>query len=245
MELTPIPLEVVRPPKDDLYAKIQASPLTLEEHDVVAISSKVVAIGQGRCVSKEGIDTNELIQKEADLFLDKKLVPGQFVTHTLKNGTLIPNAGIDPLGEYYVLWPESPKETAEELLSWFKREYNVTNLYLVLTDSRSVFLRRGVVGMAVSFAGFEPVYDNRERSDLLGEKSSGSQTNIPDALAASAVFVMGEANEGTPIVRIRNAPYVRESQTGKRQGFNTYEFSMEEDIFAPFMKDLPWQKGGE
>jgi len=244
MELTPIAIETVRPPKDDLLSKIRASSLTLKDHDVIAISSKVVAIGQGRCVPKEGVDQDNLIQQEADLYLERSTVPGGFVMHTLKNGTLIPNAGIDPFGEHYVLWPENPKQTAEKLLAWFKEEYECEHLYLILTDSRSVFLRRGVVGMAVAWAGFEPVYDNRMRTDLLGNQSGGSQTNIPDSLAAAAVFVMGEANEGTPLVRIRNAPYVAQPQTERKKEFNTFEFPIEEDIFAPFMKNLPWKKGG-
>lgn len=245
MELTPIRIETLIPPKDDLLAKIKASSLTLEEHDVIAISSKVVAIGQGRCIPQKGVDQDALIKEHADEYLERSLVPGGFVMHTIKSGTLIPNAGIDPFGGYYVLWPEDPKKTAEELLAWFKQEYGLEHLYLILTDSRSVFLRRGVIGMAVAWAGFEPVYDNRMRADLLGEKSSGSQTNVPDALAAAAVFVMGEANEGTPLVRIRNAPYVANPQTGRKEDFNTFEFSKEEDIFAPFMRDLPWKKGGQ
>ncbi|HEY0010954.1 MAG TPA: coenzyme F420-0:L-glutamate ligase [Candidatus Paceibacterota bacterium] len=244
MEITPIALATLMPPKDDLYAKIRASALTLEEHDVIAISSKVVAIGQGRCVPQEGTDADELIRREADAYLDKDVVPGKFVTHTLKGGTLIPNAGIDPFAGYYVLWPEDPQGAAEEMLAWFKKEYGRKNLYLIITDSRSVFLRRGVVGMAIAWAGFEPVYDNRVRKDLLGHASGGSQTNVPDALAAAAVFVMGEANEGTPLVRMRGVPYVREAQTGRKEDFNTYTFGIEEDIFAPFLKDVPWKKGG-
>lgn len=243
MELTPVYVETLQPPKDDLFAKIKASALSLQEHDVIAISSKVVAIGQGRCVAKDSVDADELIRTEADQYLDKKLTPGEFVTHTLKEGILIPNAGIDPLGDYYILWPEHPMQTAEEILAWCKSEYGIQNLSLIITDSRSVFLRRGVIGMAIAWSGFEPVYDNRLRTDMLGHKSGGSQTNVPDALAASAVFVMGEANEGTPLVRIRNAPYIREQNIAKREEFSSYTFSMEEDIFAPFMKDLPWQKG--
>lgn len=244
MEITPFKIETLVPPKDDLYTKILASDLTLEEHDVIAISTKVVSIGQGRCVPKEGADMDALIQVEADQYLERAETPGGFVMHTITNGTLMANAGIDPFAGYFVLWPENPKKTAEELLAWLKKEYEKEHLYLVLTDSRSVFLRRGVIGMAVAWAGFEPIYDNRVREDLLGFPSGGSQTNIPDSLAASAVFVMGEANEGTPLVRIRNAPYLKDAQTGKREEFNTFEFGMEEDIFAPFMRDLPWKERG-
>ncbi|MES2225427.1 MAG: coenzyme F420-0:L-glutamate ligase [Patescibacteria group bacterium] len=243
MEITPFHIDTLVPPKDDLLAKIRASALTLEEHDVIALSTKVVSIGQGRCVPKEGNDLDTLIASEADLYLERSETPGGFVMHTITGGMLMANAGIDPFAGYCVLWPEDPKKTAEDLLAWFKKTYEKENLYLVLTDSRSVFLRRGVIGMAVVWAGFEPVYDNRVQKDLLGFPNGGSQTNVPDSLAASAVFCMGEANEGTPLVRMRNVPYVRESQTGRKQQFNTFEFGMEEDIFAPFLRNLPWKKG--
>ncbi|HYE22868.1 MAG TPA: coenzyme F420-0:L-glutamate ligase [Candidatus Paceibacterota bacterium] len=244
MEITPIHIDTLVPPKDDLYAKIKASSLTLEEHDVIVISSKVVAIGEGRCVLKEGTDVDALVAAEAGAYLAREHTPGGFVMHTITNGTLIPNAGIDPFGDYYVLWPEDPQRSADRLLTWFKETYQKEHLYLVLTDSRSVFLRRGVVGMAVAWAGFEPIYDNRMRHDLTGAATSGSQTNLPDSLAAAAVLVMGEANEGTPLVRIKNAPYVSTTQIGKRSEGNSFTFPVEEDIFAPFMKDLPWQQGG-
>lgn len=191
----------------------------------------------------DSIRPDELIKQEADWYLERDTVPGGFVIHTMKDGSLIPNAGVDPFAGYRVLWPERPQEAAAELLAWFKKEYQKEHLYLVLTDSRSVFLRRGVVGMAVAWAGFEPVYDNRVRKDLLGHDSGGSQTNVADSLAAAAVFVMGEANEGTPLVRVRNAPYLREPQISRKKKFNSFQFSIEEDIFAPFLKNAPWKKG--
>lgn len=242
MEVTPFKLEVVRPPQDDLLAKIKTSALTLQEGDVVALSSKVVAIWQGRCVLRADTDKDELIKAHADLYLERNQVPGDFVMHTIVDGVFMPSSGIDPFGDYYVLWPEKPKETAVELLEWFKKEYRVEKLYLVLTDSRSVMLRRGVVGMAVSWAGFEPLYDNRMRTDLVGVASGGSQTNLPDSIAAAAVLAMGEANEQTPLARLRGVPYVGEEYKAKYKDFNSFEFKMDEDIFAPFLK-VPWKKG--
>ncbi len=244
MEITSFRIETVLPPKDDLLTKIKNSDLTLEEHDVIAISTKVVSIWKGRCLLAEGINKDDLIKQEAEMYLERSEVPGEYVMHTITEGLLMPSAGIDPFAGYFVLWPENPKVVAEELLAWFKETYKREHLYVVLTDSRSVFLRRGVVGIALAWAGFEPLYDDRVRKDLLGHASGGSQTNVPDSLAASAVLVMGEANEQTPIVRIRNAPYVREKQTGRKKVFNTFEFTMNEDLFAPFMNRLPWKRGG-
>lgn len=244
MEVTPFKLEVLKPPKDDLHSKIKASELTLEEHDCIAVSSKVVSIWQGRCVPRDKNEKEELVKKEADWYLDLPAQAGEPMTHgvlhTIKNGILIPNAGIDPFGGHYVLWPEKPKETAEELLSWFKKEYKIENLYVVIVDSRSVLMRQGAVGIALSWAGFNPLYDNRKRTDLLGFDSGGTQTNLPDGLASAAALAMGEANEQTPIARIRGLRFLPNEKPSPDQ----FEISIEEDLFAPFLKNPNWRKGG-
>lgn len=242
MEITSFTVATLRPPKDDLFSKIKASSLTLQEGDVIALSSKVVAIHQGRCVPYDRTHKDELIQQEADLYLERSQTPGGWVMHTVKGGILIASSGIDPFANHYVLWPENPKRTTEDLLAWFKREYKLEKLYLVLTDSHSTPMRRGVVGIAIAWAGFDPLYDNRVTVDLLGHPSGGSQTNLPDAIAAAAVLVMGEQNEGTPLVRLRNVPYIGTPYAAHKAAAQSYEVPMNEDIFAPFLKQN-WKKG--
>jgi len=240
MEITAFSIDVLHPPKDDLFSKIKASKLTLEEGDVVAISSKVVSISEGRCVERDFTKKDDLVKQEAEWYIPREDMRDGAVVHTITNGILIPSAGIDPLGQYYVLWPQNPQKSAEELLAWFKETYNIKNLYLIMTDSRSVFLRKGVVGIALAWAGFEPLFSNKNRIDILGTPSGGSQTNIPDSLAATASFVMGEANEQTPIVRIRRAPFIGDSEHVSTDSFAS---SIEEDLFEPFLKNVGWQKG--
>lgn len=243
MEIIPFRIDILKPPQDDLLSKIKSSPLSLKEHDVVAVSSKVVSIWQGRCVLKSTITKDELTKKEAEMFLERSETPGGAVMHTITNGVLIPSAGIDPFGDYFVLWPEKPQETAEKLLEWFKKEYGIKNLYLVITDSRSHPLRQGVTGFALAWAGFAPLHDGRNRKDLLGATSGGSQVNLPDSIAAAAVLAMGEANEQTPLARLRDVPYLSEQDPGLAQK-EEFEISMEKDIFAPFLKGVKWQRGG-
>jgi F420-0:gamma-glutamyl ligase len=238
MDITPFQLEILAPPQDDLLLKIKTSALTLAEGDCIAIASKVVAIHQGRCVPRNVSKKEELIRREADFYLDEPMKDG--VIHTIKNGLLIANAGIDPFGGYHVLWPKQPKETAEELLAWFKKEYRRKELYLLVVDSRSVMMRQGAVGIALAWAGFPPLYDNRKRKDLLGFDSGGTQTNLPDSLAAAAALAMGEANEQTPLARIRGVTYL----TNPKASPDEFEISIEKDIYAPFLKDKKWKKGG-
>lgn len=246
MEIIPVRLDVLHPPKDDLFSKIEQSGMSPEEHDVIAVSSKVVSIAEGRCVPKESREQKEaLIQKESDWYLPREHVPDGHVIHTISRNQLVASAGIDPFGGHYILWPENPMRSAEELCAWFRKEYKKEHLYTVITDSKSMPMRRGVVGCAIGWAGFDPLFDNRDRHDLTGQKSGGSQTNVADSLAVAAVLGMGEANEQTPVAIIRRAPYVQARHTPRRKRFTSYEVPREEDIFAPFLNAVPWKKGGK
>jgi F420-0:gamma-glutamyl ligase len=238
MDITAFKTGLLTPPKDDLLSKIKASELLLQEGDCIAIASKVVAIHQGRCVARNRAAKVELVKQEADFYLDEPENAG--VIHTIKNGTLIGNAGIDPLGDFYILWPEKPKETAEGLLSWFKKEYGIQNLALVIVDSRSVLMRQGAVGIALAWTGFNPLYDNRNRIDLLGTKTGGTQTNLPDSLAAAAALAMGEANEQTPLAVIRGVEYLAHPKPSP----DAFEVPLEQDLYAPFLRNKNWRKGG-
>ena len=149
-----------------------------------------------------------LAKADASLFLPRREVPGEAVAHSITHRQLSVSAGIDPFGAYYVLWPEDPMRSAKRWHDWLTAQYLVTNLGVIITDSKSMPLRRGVVGGAIAWAGFDPLYDNRSRTDLMGTKNGGSQINVADALAAGAVLAMGEGNEQTPVVVVKDAPYV-------------------------------------
>ena len=58
---------------DNLYKILDQSLPLLKERDILAISSKIISICQGRVIKKDGKITKEnLIKKEADLILPKK-----------------------------------------------------------------------------------------------------------------------------------------------------------------------------
>jgi len=177
------------------------------------------------------------------------LVPGGHVMHTMKNGVLIPSAGIDEsnAGDYFILWPEQPQKIAAMLRRWFCRAYGLRQLGVIITDSRSMPLRRGVIGVAIGWAGFSPLYDYRGKKDLFGRTLRVSQANVADALAAAAVLAMGEGAEQTPLTIIRGAPHLRffsrEPRTEKRT-HQSFIVPMREDLFAPFLRGVRWKRGG-
>jgi F420-0:gamma-glutamyl ligase len=242
MEVTPIKTRTLSSPQDDLLEAIRASALAPRDGDCIAITSKVVSIWQGRCVPIDPTDTEQrdnLAKQEATLYVDRTHTRSTNL-FTITNNTLINKAGIDASNSngHYILLPEKPHEVAERLLAWCKETYNVATLYVVITDSVSVPLRRGVVGRAIAWAGFDPLVSHHYR-DLCGKQYAG-HTNLADALAAAAVLVMGETNACTPLALIRNAPHLS-PETAHHEP--PYEVSMQEDFFAPFLTRVPWKNG--
>jgi F420-0:gamma-glutamyl ligase len=174
----------------------------LHEKDIIIITSKVVAITQGRIKtvsSKE--DFNKLVKEEADF-----LIGGKEVTLTKKNNIFIPWAGIDQSNipkNKAVLWPDQPFETAFKILKELKSLYKVKKLGLIITDSTCMPLRRGVTAVTIGYAGFQGVKDLRGSKDLYGKKMPLSQQNMADMIAVSAHLVMGEGTEQMPFAIVK------------------------------------------
>src|SRR5579859_5558853 len=85
----------------------------LGENSIIAISSKIVAICEGRIVKPEGVDKDSLAQKEADMYLPR--TSNKYgVMVSIKNGMFIASSGIDESNGngYFVLWPKDPQASA-------------------------------------------------------------------------------------------------------------------------------------
>ena len=109
----------------------------------------------------------------------------------------------------------------------------MSRLGVVLTDSHCNPLRRGTVGIAIGFYGFEPLEDYRGRSDLFGRPLGVTVSNRPDAMAAAPVGLMGEGAECVPAVVLRDWPGLTFNDEAGTDGFF---LSPEEDIYAPLLE---------
>lgn len=248
MLIETVKTRILHPPKDDLLEAIANSDLKVRERDIIAVTSKVVAIWQGRCILQEKVaDKDTLIKQEAELYLDRKNVPGNHVIFTIKANLLVPSSGIDASNAagYYILWPEKVMETARDLLAWFKKLYRVQELGVIITDSHSTPFRRGIVGIALGWAGFDPLYDYRQTVDLFGRMLKISQSNVADALATATVLVMGEGDEQTPLALVRDIPRIHFGDPSLGVGENSFVVPLREDIYAPFYTNISWKKGGK
>ncbi|MEM1728209.1 MAG: coenzyme F420-0:L-glutamate ligase [Candidatus Jordarchaeales archaeon] len=202
---------------------IRRARIKLRDHDILVITSKVVSVSEGRIVSLKEVKPSEkavklseqcglppefveVVLKEADEVYG--CVYGALLT--LRKGVLQANAGVDrsnaPPG-YVILPPKDPTESARKIR---KKVIEKTGkkVAVLIVDSRVQPLRLGNTGIALGVAGFEPVIDERGKSDIYGERLKITRRAIADCIAAAAEIIMGERNEKTPVVLVRNAPVV-------------------------------------
>lgn len=236
------------PPKDDLFSFIKESfsDVNLKEKSIIVIASKIVSIWQGRCLKINSIENkDDLIKKEADLYLDRDKVPQGYVMLTVKDNILIPTAGIDESNGngYFILWPKNPFQAAKQIYDFIKENYHLNNLGIIIADSHCTPSRRGTTGISIAYYGFYPVKDYRGTKDIFGREMKISQSNIADSLSASAVFVMGEGNEQTPIAIIEDINFIKFEEFNPKNS-NPLEIDRDDDIYTPLLKAIKWRKGG-
>ena len=243
MIIKPIKTRKFLPPRDDLWDLLSSSIKSLEEKSILVITSKLVSISEGRCI-KTDLGKDELAKKEADSYLPREYVPGEWFLHTLKNGHLIASSGIDKSNSngYFILWPKNPQKSAEKIWKFLREKYSVKKIGVIISDSHSIPLHRGLVGMCIGFFGFIPLRDYRGKKDIFGNKLLMSQTNIPDSLSASAVFEMGEGSEQTPLAIITDLDSKVKFTKLKAEN-EPFQVPFKEDLFYPFLKSVPWKKG--
>jgi coenzyme F420-0:L-glutamate ligase len=252
MKFIPVKTRAMLPPRDDLYRVLDASLPRLREGDVLFIASKILAIHQGRCVKINpyahggalGESQKErLIKKEAEWYAHSHLRSWKNLYLSIKENTLIANAGIDESNAngYYILWPRHSSAAAKEIKKYLQKKFRIKKLAVVITDSHIVPLRRGTFGISIGFSGLEPLYDYRGTPDIFGRIIQHTTKNIVDVLAAVAVMVMGEGNERTPLVILRGAAEKFVVFTNK----DTHRKSVvapRDDLYAPLWKPLKKSK---
>jgi coenzyme F420-0:L-glutamate ligase/coenzyme F420-1:gamma-L-glutamate ligase len=187
--------------------------------DVFVIAQKIVSKAEGRVVKLADVNPSEkaktlarktdkdprlveLILGEADEVVRYRkdvLV----VAHRL--GIVHANAGIDRSNvdseDVVLLLPEAPDASAREIRKGLEARYGV-RLGVVISDSTGRAWRIGTVGLAIGASGVETVQDLVGRPDLFGRPLEATVIGHGDELAAAASIIMGQADEGIPVVLI-------------------------------------------
>ena len=224
MQVFPVQTRIIVPEDnfvDVLLESLEASKLLLLDNDIITIAETPLGTTEGRVVKLSEVQVSdeakklgeiydllpevaELIIQEADEILGG--IPR--VVLTIKNNTLMANAGVDksniPPGHASLL-PLDSRASADRIRTEIKKRIGKT-IGVMVIDSRTQPLRVGNIGMALGVAGFRPVADDRGRHDLFGNEMRITRRAIADNLASACTAVMGESDESVPIALIRDAP---------------------------------------
>lgn len=201
--------------------------LSLQAGDVFVIAQKIVSKAEGRRVPLDSVQPSpraqqlaveaqkdprlmELVLRESKDFLRVK--PGVVIVED-KRGFIMANAGVDQSNmdpadsvETALLLPEDPDASARALRDDLIAARGV-DLGVLIIDSFGRPWRNGVTGVAIGVAHVPALIDMRGRRDRHGRELKVTQVAAADELAAAASLVMGQADEGLPVVLARGFPY--------------------------------------
>ncbi|PIS09697.1 putative folate metabolism gamma-glutamate ligase [Candidatus Beckwithbacteria bacterium CG10_big_fil_rev_8_21_14_0_10_34_10] len=246
MKVTAIKTPIVKK-NDNLLDIIRDSIKTIPENSVLVITSKIISYCQGRIVKKALGGRNEkhsLVRQEADLYLEPSYSQYKMML-TIKNSTLAVNAGIDESNadDGYVLWPNRIQKTTNKIWRFLKKNYHLKKVGVIITDSKTIPLRWGVIGTAISHCGFKALYDYRGKEDLFGRKVKMSQANVVEGIAVSAVLEMGEVAEKNPLCLVQNIKRIKfQNRPPTKKELEDLKVSPKDDVFGPLLTSVDWVK---
>lgn len=246
MKVYPIKTHKIFPNTDkDIFNVLDKYIHGLKENTVLAVTSKIVAICEGRFVKMEDVDKRDLIYQEASLVIPPEK-NSYNVSLTVKNNLLIAGAGIDESNGngYYILLPKDPQQSTNKIREYLLKKFNLNRFGIVITDSRTTPLRWGVTGVAIAYSGFKALKDYVGSKDLFGRKFKFEKLNLADCLATSAVLVMGEGSEQTPLAVLEDIPALEfQDKNPTKKELDNLKISLKDDIYATLLESAPWEKG--
>jgi coenzyme F420-0:L-glutamate ligase / coenzyme F420-1:gamma-L-glutamate ligase len=225
-------------PGDDLVDIIYS--MTIKQNikpvdgDIFILAQKIVSKTEGRLVNLTTVQPSEEAQKIAELtqkdprFVEMVLRESNEVIRTgpntliveHKKGFISANAGIDHSNvkgdwgediDWILLLPENPDLSADRIRKGLEDRFRC-KLGVLIIDSHGRPWRNGTVGISIGVSGLPALVDMRGKEDLFGFKLKITQVATADELAAGASLIMGQADEGTPVVFAHGFPYsLRES----------------------------------
>ncbi|MDO8668261.1 MAG: coenzyme F420-0:L-glutamate ligase [bacterium] len=223
-------------PAEKLLPFIESYVSAIQEKTILVVTSKIVALSEGRIVKKFNEKTKlAIIKRESDFIL-----PTKFVYLTIKDGVIMANAGIDESNAngQIILLPKDSFKAANEIRNYFRKKYQLKNFGVLLTDSRCLPLRAGIVGVALGYAGFKGLKDYRRRRDIFNRPFKYSRVDVADSLATAAVLCMGEGDEKQPLAVITDAPVQYTNRTNKHE----LKIDIREDLYGPMFKAIGKKK---
>ncbi len=173
LRVIPLPAVGVVQSGDDLtdllVESLANAALSLQDRDLVIVTSKVVSKSEDRVVQFDGTDRHkdELIKGESRRILRRR---GPLRITETHHGFVNANAGIDLSNTApgtAVLLPKDPDRSARRIRADIRRRFGV-DVAVIITDTFGRVWRQGVTDVALGSAGIKPVLDLRGTPDATG-----------------------------------------------------------------------------
>jgi coenzyme F420-0:L-glutamate ligase/coenzyme F420-1:gamma-L-glutamate ligase len=214
-------------PGDDLGAilidGIRCAGIAPRDRDVLVIAQKIVSKAEGRYVelrdvvpSVRAVELAAVVQKDpriVEIILSEAQEIVRYrkdvliVAHRL--GFVMANAGVDQSNidhrdgnERVLLLPANPDASCAVLKQRLDVAFGI-DLGIVINDSFGRPWRNGVVGVALGAAGLPSLQNLIGTPDLFGRTLRVTEVAFADEIAAAASLLMGQGNEGLPLVHVR------------------------------------------
>ncbi len=213
----------------------------IENRDIIVIAETIISKLEGNILKKENIKPSkeaiklakkldkspEVVQVILDESNEIVKIGENFIITETKHGFVCANSGVDESNSYDAIkpLPKNPDESASKLRKMIE-EKTGKKIGVIINDSMGRPFRKGSCGVAIGVSGVCALWDRKGEEDLFGRPLHTTEVGIADELASTASVVMGQSNEGIPIVIIRNAPVPFTEGSGK-----DLVRKKEEDIF--------------
>ena len=214
-------------PQDDIASiiagAISLAQIEINDGDIFVIAQKIVSKSEDRFINLNSIKPSKNTKQLAELVeKDPRLVevilsesvevvrysPGVLIVeHRL--GHIMANAGVDASNignssdvvERVLLLPNNPNATCAHLRNYFEDKFN-RRIGVIISDSVGRAWRNGSVGLALGAAGVPALWDRMGDKDLYGRPLYVTEIAFADQVASAAALVIGEGNEGLPVVKV-------------------------------------------
>ena len=192
--------------------------LEIEDDDILVVAHSIVSKAEGRVVHRSEVEPSErareialmngfdAVHVELALRESRAIVRerGALITET-HNGLVCNFSGVDRSNappDSFVLLPLDPDASAERIQRAIQ-ERTGRHVGVIISDTQGRPWRLGSVNVAIGAAGVGTLKYNRGRSDLYGRVLQRSTVCIADEIASAAEPMMGQADQGMPVVIVR------------------------------------------
>ena len=191
----------------------------IEHGDIVLIAETLISKAEENFIKLDDLNvSSEAIKLAKNSKKDPKLVEAilqnsreivevgsNFIIAETIHGFVCANAGIDESNVDDGLvtpMPEDADSSAREIREFLEKEFN-TQIAVIITDTQGRAFRFGAVGTAIGCSGISPIWKRVGEKDLYGRELKTTEVATCDELSSAASLIMGQADEGFPVVIIR------------------------------------------